>query len=78
MEPTLIFAPGHFAGCSARTAQDWPKRLSLRRRWVIDSAQSLYPLSFSPYLGADHPKWRGAVCPTCHRNIHHGVDGAPQ
>lgn len=26
--------------------------------------------------GPDHPKWVGAICPTCHRRIHHGADGA--
>jgi 5-methylcytosine-specific restriction enzyme A len=25
--------------------------------------------------GLDHPMFVGAVCPTCHREIHHGVDG---
>jgi 5-methylcytosine-specific restriction protein A len=41
----------------------------------------------SPYLephhtkrvadgGPDHPAWVGAVCPTCHREIHYGQDGA--
>jgi 5-methylcytosine-specific restriction protein A len=25
--------------------------------------------------GPDHPRWVGAVCPSCHRNIHHGKDG---
>ena len=25
--------------------------------------------------GPDHPRWVGAVCPACHREIHHGVDG---
>ena len=40
----------------------------------------------SPYLephhttrisdgGLDHPRFVGAVCPTCHREIHHGVNG---
>ncbi len=40
----------------------------------------------SPYLephhtrrrsdgGPDHPRWVGAVCPNCHREIHHGVKG---
>jgi 5-methylcytosine-specific restriction protein A len=40
----------------------------------------------SPYLephhtlrladeGPDHPRWVGAVCPSCHREIHHGVNG---
>lgn len=26
--------------------------------------------------GPDHPAWVGAVCPTCHREIHHGDKGA--
>lgn len=25
--------------------------------------------------GLDHPRYVGAVCPTCHREIHHGRDG---
>lgn len=25
--------------------------------------------------GADHPDWVIALCPTCHRRIHHGEDG---
>ena len=25
--------------------------------------------------GPDHPRWVGAICPTCHRHIHHGEDG---
>jgi 5-methylcytosine-specific restriction protein A len=25
--------------------------------------------------GPDHPLWVGAICPTCHREIHHGSDG---
>jgi 5-methylcytosine-specific restriction protein A len=40
----------------------------------------------SPYLephhinrlsdgGLDHPKFIGAICPTCHRKIHYGMDG---
>lgn len=40
----------------------------------------------SPYLephhttrvsdgGLDHPRFVGAICPTCHREIHHGLDG---
>ncbi len=40
----------------------------------------------SPYLephhtrrlsdgGPDHPRWVGAVCPSCHREIHYGVNG---
>jgi 5-methylcytosine-specific restriction protein A len=26
--------------------------------------------------GPDHPEWVGAICPTCHRRIHSGQDGA--
>jgi 5-methylcytosine-specific restriction enzyme A len=40
----------------------------------------------SPYLephhtrrvsdgGPDHPRWVGAICPNCHREIHYGEDG---
>ncbi len=40
----------------------------------------------SPYLephhtrrlsdgGPDHPRWVGAVCPNCHQEIHHGLNG---
>jgi 5-methylcytosine-specific restriction enzyme A len=25
--------------------------------------------------GPDHPRWVGAICPTCHREIHHGQNG---
>lgn len=25
--------------------------------------------------GPDHPRWVGAVCPNCHREIHHGESG---
>ena len=25
--------------------------------------------------GPDHPRWVAALCPTCHRRIHHGADG---
>jgi 5-methylcytosine-specific restriction protein A len=25
--------------------------------------------------GPDHPRWVGAVCPNCHREIHYGVHG---
>jgi 5-methylcytosine-specific restriction protein A len=25
--------------------------------------------------GPDHPRWVAAICPTCHRRIHHGQDG---
>jgi 5-methylcytosine-specific restriction enzyme A len=25
--------------------------------------------------GPDHPRWVAALCPTCHRRVHHGADG---
>lgn len=25
--------------------------------------------------GPDHPRWVAAICPNCHREIHHGVEG---
>jgi 5-methylcytosine-specific restriction protein A len=25
--------------------------------------------------GPDHPRWVAAICPTCHRRVHHGQDG---
>jgi 5-methylcytosine-specific restriction enzyme A len=25
--------------------------------------------------GPDHPRWVAAICPNCHREIHHGKDG---
>jgi 5-methylcytosine-specific restriction protein A len=25
--------------------------------------------------GPDHPRWVGAICPNCHREIHFGIDG---
>ena len=25
--------------------------------------------------GPDHPRWVGAICPNCHRHIHHGTEG---
>ena len=26
--------------------------------------------------GPDHPEWMAALCPNCHRRVHHGEDGA--
>lgn len=26
--------------------------------------------------GPDHPRWMAALCPNCHRRVHHGIDGA--
>jgi 5-methylcytosine-specific restriction protein A len=25
--------------------------------------------------GPDHPRWVAAVCPNCHREVHHGTEG---
>ena len=25
--------------------------------------------------GPDHPRWVAALCPNCHREVHHGIDG---
>jgi 5-methylcytosine-specific restriction protein A len=25
--------------------------------------------------GPDHPRWVAAICPNCHREIHHGAEG---
>ena len=25
--------------------------------------------------GPDHPRWVAAVCPNCHREVHHGAEG---
>ena len=25
--------------------------------------------------GPDHPRWVAAVCPNCHREVHHGTKG---
>lgn len=49
-------------------------------------AAPFHRMDGSPYLephhtrrrsdGApDHPRWVGAICPNCHREIHHGVNG---
>jgi len=61
----------------------------LRSRGECESCHEPAPfkrLDGSPYLephhttrvsdgGLDHPRFVGAVCPTCHREIHHGIDG---
>jgi 5-methylcytosine-specific restriction protein A len=25
--------------------------------------------------GPDHPRWVAAICPNCHAEVHHGMDG---
>lgn len=25
--------------------------------------------------GPDHPRWVAAICPNCHREVHHGAEG---
>lgn len=61
----------------------------LRSRGKCESCHEPAPfmrVDGSPYLephhttrvsdgGLDHPRFVGAICPTCHREIHHGLDG---
>lgn len=61
----------------------------LRSRGECESCHEPAPFKRfdgSPYLephhttrvsdgGLDHPRFVGAICPTCHREIHHGLDG---
>jgi len=61
----------------------------LRANGLCESCRESAPfvrLDGTPYLephhttrvsdgGLDHPRFVGAVCPTCHREIHHGRDG---
>lgn len=56
---------------------------------VCESCGKLAPfvrIDGTPYLephhtrrisdgGPDHPRWVAAICPNCHREIHHGKDG---
>lgn len=61
----------------------------LRSRGECESCHKPAPferVDGSPYLephhttrvsdgGLDHPRFVAAICPTCHREIHHGIDG---
>ena len=61
----------------------------MRAKGVCESCDDPAPFVRSngePYLephhtrrladgGPDHPRWVGAVCPACHREIHHGQNG---
>ncbi|MBW8327604.1 MAG: HNH endonuclease [Thiobacillus sp.] len=60
-----------------------------RAKGICESCRNPAPFkkkSGHPYLephhtrqlsddGLDSPQWVGAICPTCHRRIHHGEDG---
>jgi 5-methylcytosine-specific restriction enzyme A len=60
-----------------------------RAKGICESCDNPAPFKRSngePYLephhtrrladgGPDHPRWVGAVCPACHREIHHGQNG---
>jgi 5-methylcytosine-specific restriction protein A len=62
----------------------------LRAKGICESCGKPAPfqrVNGSPYLephhttrvsdgGPDHPAYVGAICPTCHREIHYGIDGA--
>ena len=61
-----------------------------RAQGICESCQSPAPFlrkDGSPYLephhthcisddGPDHPRWVGALCPNCHREIHYGANGS--
>lgn len=60
-----------------------------RSRGVCEACEKTAPFvrkDGTPYLephhthlisesGPDHPRWVGAICPNCHREIHHGREG---
>lgn len=62
-----------------------------RSRGVCEACEKAAPFvrkNGTPYLephhthlisesGPDHPRWVGAICPNCHREIHHGREGGP-
>jgi len=64
--------------------------VQLRANGVCESCQKAAPFTKkdgTPYLephhvnrlsdgGLDHPRYVGAICPSCHREIHSGVNGA--
>ncbi|WP_081005915.1 HNH endonuclease [Pseudomonas asplenii] len=60
-----------------------------RAKGICESCEKPAPflkMNGAPYLephhvnrlsdgGLDHPRYIGAICPTCHREIHHGING---
>jgi 5-methylcytosine-specific restriction protein A len=70
-------------------SEDVKKYVLQRANGICESCEQPAPFkkkNGEPYLephhtkrladeGPDHPQWVGAICPTCHRRIHSGVDG---
>jgi 5-methylcytosine-specific restriction protein A len=68
---------------------DVKRYVLMRAAGICESCRQPAPferLNGSPYLephhttrlsdgGADHPRFVGAICPACHREIHHGKNG---
>ncbi|WP_454877419.1 HNH endonuclease [Serratia inhibens] len=72
-----------------KRSEDVKKYVLQRANGICESCDQPAPFKKNngePYLephhtkrladeGPDHPQWVGAICPTCHRRIHSGVDG---
>ncbi|WP_052730626.1 HNH endonuclease [Serratia liquefaciens] len=72
-----------------KRSEDVKKYVLQRANGICESCEQPAPFkkkNGEPYLephhtkrladeGPDHPQWVGAICPTCHRRIHSGVDG---
>jgi len=72
-----------------KRSEDVKKYVLQRANGICESCDKPAPFmkkNGEPYLephhtkrladeGPDHPQWVGAICPTCHRRIHSGVDG---
>lgn len=78
------------AGVVARQLSTAPSRRRQARTWLFRQGRKttvgcLQPKTshgfFSVYFrrlsdgGPDHPRWVAAICPNCHRHIHHGEAG---
>lgn len=72
--------------CRSRRIADYVLRRSGGRCEACGEKASFLKRNGEPYLephhiqrlsdgGLDHPSHIGAVCPTCHREIHHGLNG---
>lgn len=73
-----------------RRSEAVKKYVLLRARGICESCKKPAPFKKNngqPYLephhirqlsddGLDSPLWVGAICPTCHREIHHGCEGS--
>lgn len=70
----------------SKTIADYVLRRSTGKCESCDKPAPFMKKNGSPYLephhinrlsdgGLDHPRYIGAICPTCHREIHHGLNG---